>query len=348
MERVNSTDTLANVSPFLIKKVVDSTAGGEVQQCKKLLNGSILIETKSFLQASRLIQLTSLSPEIKIDIKEHPGLNYAKGVIYSNDLRGIDEAEIVSELKQQNVSNVNKILKNVDGILKETGLIVITFASTSIPSDVAIGYEKVRVRPYIPLPLKCKNCLQYGHIAKLCKNEKICANCSNPFHTNEELKEKCAHPSSCINCKNNDIEDSKHPTYDKCCPIFLKEKEIQAIATLEKVGKKKAATIYKQRHATQNTPLFSTITKTINNDKPTTSTNMPPPTDTLKPRLIKDYSDVISDIDNSFSEMETDQQSNSSQTNNRNQPMILPKNASKKLRETIKRATRKSIRTSKK
>lgn len=65
MERIDSADTLANVSPFLIKKVVDSVAGGEVIQCKKLLNGSILIQTKSFVQANKLIQLTSLSPEIK-------------------------------------------------------------------------------------------------------------------------------------------------------------------------------------------------------------------------------------------------------------------------------------------
>lgn len=134
---------------------------------------------------------------------------------------------------------VKKILKNTDGKLLETGLIVLTFASTTIPSDIGIGYEKVRVRPYIPLPLKCKNCQQFGHVAKICKNEKMCANCSNTFHTNEETNEKCSFPAACINCKIQNLNDTKHSSFDRCCPIFIKEKEIQAISTLEKVGKKR-------------------------------------------------------------------------------------------------------------
>lgn len=321
--------------------MIDNVAGGEVLQCKKLLNGTILVQTKSFVQANNLIQLASLSPEIEIELKEHPGLNYAKGVIYSNDLRGINEAEILAELQDQNVTNVHKILKFVEGSLKETGLIIITFASTNLPNDLAIGYEKVKVRPYIPLPLKCKNCLQYGHIAKVCKNEKICANCSNAFHTNTEINEVCEHRASCINCKNSNIEDFKHPNNDKKCPIFLKEKEIQAIVTLEKVGKKKAANLYRQRHSQQNV-LYSTITKT-NNVTPSSSI-MPPPTEPNKPRFLKDYSDLISDVDNSLSEMETDHLSSSSQTMNGNKPLILPKNASKRLKDKIKIATRKSKR----
>lgn len=71
---------------------------------------------------------------------------------------------------------------------------------------------------------------------------------------------------------------------------------------------------------------------------------MPPPIESTKPRLVKDYSDLISDNDNSLSEMETDHLSSSSQTINGSQPIILPKNASKKLRNKIKQASRKSKR----
>lgn len=54
-------ETLTNVSPFLIKKVIDGICGSEVEICKKIRDGSILIKTKNYLQASKLITLTSLS-----------------------------------------------------------------------------------------------------------------------------------------------------------------------------------------------------------------------------------------------------------------------------------------------
>ena len=73
--------------------------------------------------------------------------------------------------------------------LTENGLIVLTCTSTTLPTDISVGYENVRIRPYIPLPLKYKNYHQYGDIAKVCKNEKICGNFSNNFHLNEEIKE---------------------------------------------------------------------------------------------------------------------------------------------------------------
>ena len=50
MERIDSFETFLSVSPFLIKKVIDSVVGGEVQQCKKLINKSILIQTKENIQ----------------------------------------------------------------------------------------------------------------------------------------------------------------------------------------------------------------------------------------------------------------------------------------------------------
>lgn len=107
MSRKDSEDTLKNVSPFLIKKVIDSLCG-QIDSCKKLRSGDILLKTKSATQATKLIQLISLSNEIKVEVKEHNYLNYTKGVIYSNGLRNISEEEILSELKTQNVMEIKK------------------------------------------------------------------------------------------------------------------------------------------------------------------------------------------------------------------------------------------------
>ena len=39
-EGIESYDTLSNISPFLIEKVIDSVIGGEVQQLKKMVPSS--------------------------------------------------------------------------------------------------------------------------------------------------------------------------------------------------------------------------------------------------------------------------------------------------------------------
>lgn len=76
MSRKYSEDTLANVSPFLIKKVIDYTARNEVETCKKLRNGNVLIKTKNHVQADKLVKLVSLSPTICIEVSEHSSLNF--------------------------------------------------------------------------------------------------------------------------------------------------------------------------------------------------------------------------------------------------------------------------------
>ena len=147
-------NTLVNVSLFLIKKLIDFTCRGEVEIWKKLRNGTILIKTKNFAQANTLIQLCSLNHNIKTEVKGHNSLNLVRGVIYSNDSRGLSEEEILSELKNQKVYKIIKIMKINENTLIETGLIIVTFTSTNLPSDLQIRYS------YIPLPLKWKYCLR--------------------------------------------------------------------------------------------------------------------------------------------------------------------------------------------
>ena len=79
-------------------------------------------------------------------------------MIYSNDLREIPDEGILHELKNQNVIKIEKIKRRVNNIIEETGLIIITFGSTILPTEFNIGYERVKLRTYIPLPLRYKQC----------------------------------------------------------------------------------------------------------------------------------------------------------------------------------------------
>jgi len=49
-----------------------------------------------------------------------------KGVIYSNELRNIDELNILNELKSQKVTNIEQIRIMKNNILQESGLITVT------------------------------------------------------------------------------------------------------------------------------------------------------------------------------------------------------------------------------
>lgn len=233
MKRLESNSTLKDISPFLIKKTID-TVCGEIDSCKTLTSGDKLIKTKNAIQAAKLIKLIALSPTIKIEVSEHFTLNSSKGVIYCNSLREIKEEEILFELKAQNVTEVKKILKKEGETLKETGLIIFTFSTPELPLNINIGYEKIPMRPYIPLPMKCRNCHRYGHLAKFCKNSIICANCGCPPHTDEN-NPVCLNKPMCINCNENELEEKNHSSNDKKCPIFIKQKEIQAIKITQKV-----------------------------------------------------------------------------------------------------------------
>lgn len=341
MSRINSSENLSKVSPFLIKKVIDCSCGGEVEVCKKLRNGNILIKTKNYSQAVKLIKLISLCPTIEMDISEHPTLNFSKGVIYSNDLRGIPEEEIIKELSSQNVCDIKKIMKKYENSLCETGLCILTFADPALPTHLMIGYEKLRIRPYIPLPLRCMSCLRFGHTTKSCTNLKICINCAKNCHLDVETEEICTDPKMCINCIDNNIVDNNHCTMNKNCPIFLKEKEIQAIITLEKVDRKKATSTYKERHPQNfstyaSTAAINTASSSSTIQKLSNIPNLPQPT-TISQRETINYSSL-----KSFETPSTSIISKKVPKDNNKKITILPKNTSKRTKDALKRKMKNS------
>lgn len=365
MQRKNGGDLL-KVSPFLLKKVIDYTCNGEVEMCKKLRNGNVIIKTKNETQAKKLIQLINLSGSIEVEISEHNFLNSSKGVIYSSDLIGVPEAEILDGLKKYNVIEVKKIMKNIGTSSNETGLITLTFSTAEPPTDIYAGYENVAVRPFIPNPLRCFNCFMFGHPTKFCKNEKSCCNCNNLHHINLETNEKCDLPMLCVNCAKNNIEDKCHNSLDRKCPIFLREKEIQAIKTLQKVDTKTAKQIYQNRlqyktvipstrtitnYSSLNT--FSNLTpqrsESTNNNNSSTSTSSfsKPSIEATKPTASNNS--ITSNAKNSTVPYSTLNKnitpscnaSSASKISTTNKTVkVLPRNASQRLKRQLKTMTK--------
>ena len=95
-------------SLFLIQKAIQSVVG-EPKTIKKLKPGELLIELQSNLQTSKLKKLSQLA-NIPIIVSAHKTLNSCRGVISETDLQYISDEEILENLKDQNVTNVQRIV----------------------------------------------------------------------------------------------------------------------------------------------------------------------------------------------------------------------------------------------
>lgn len=82
------------VSPFLINKVLYGTVG-ELKSIRRTRDG-LIVETKSHLQSSRLLNLKKLG-EFGIDVRAHKTLNISRGVVFCIDLLNCTEEEICEE-----------------------------------------------------------------------------------------------------------------------------------------------------------------------------------------------------------------------------------------------------------
>ena len=65
-----------------------------------------------------------------------------------------------------------------------------------------------------PQIIRCYSCQTYGHIAKNCRKEAVCENCSQ-----QACESPCPNPPRCANCNNS------HPAFDTDCPVYVKKYE---------------------------------------------------------------------------------------------------------------------------
>lgn len=105
---------LKKVSPFLIEKAL-TTYVGDGTITKRLRDGQLLIKCKNEKQAQQLLAMKSLGGQINVKVEEHKTLNVCKGIVYCDDLKYMDEADILNELSPQKVTEVRKIKKKVNG-----------------------------------------------------------------------------------------------------------------------------------------------------------------------------------------------------------------------------------------
>ena len=154
----------------------------------------------------------------------HRTLNSSKGVIkdHYKDLYDMTDEKILDELRDQGVTDVSRFILKKDGESIKTNTLFVTFNTPTPPQKLKIGYYIVRVKLYIPNPLRCFQCQKFGHSKRFCKNQIACWKCGSEGHDGSDCT---AETTRCLNCKGD------HCASSKSCPIWIQEKDIQRIKT---------------------------------------------------------------------------------------------------------------------
>ncbi len=220
---------LKTLSPFAVSLGIRSIAG-EPKSVKSIKSG-LLIEVRKQAHAENLLKTTTFV-EVPVKVTPHRSLNSCRGVIRCQELAGLDEGEIQSELASQCVSHVKRICLNKGQ--KKTNTYILTFSLTKIPAAIKIGYINAKVSLYIPNPLRCFRCQRFGHGQGSCIRTPRCVNCTGCDHVSDH----CTEPSRCANCP----DGASHKASDRNCPMYLKEKEILRIKYTENISFPEART----------------------------------------------------------------------------------------------------------
>ena len=162
------------------------------------------------------------------------GYSVVTGVIYDVDT-AIPSSDF--DILVKPASEASVIAKVVR--LGNSRCLKIVFKGDSLPSHVKVGHFRHPVRPFIPKPLQCHNCMKMGHVRSVCENKTVCPRCAET-HSEDDCK---ATILKCSNCHGSHAASSKE------CPKIQRE-----IAVLKQMARdhsshrEAAKTVRKRRH----------------------------------------------------------------------------------------------------
>ena len=230
IESTNPNENLAKIDVIKANRdMIKALKGARPKKVDELRDGTLLIEVFSEDQGQYLRKITSLANN-PVKVSEHKYLNQTKGTIYYRNRCQYTEQEIQNELALQKVTNVHRITKKVDNENLPTNIYILTFNMNTIPEEVNIGWNKCKVREYVPRARRCFNCMGFQHSSKNCRIEKAtCVNCGQEAHDSP-----CNRPACCKNCGEN------HPASSKDCFHYKVATEIVILQTREKISFREA------------------------------------------------------------------------------------------------------------
>ena len=228
---------MSKLSPFVIEKTLSGLF--TPVSVKKLANGTLLVEVNKKPYADILLKIKSFGG-LKIKAFAHLSLNTSKGVVRSSELSLCTLDELKSHLANQGVTDIKRISIKRNEETINTNTFILTFNKSSLPKELKVGYNLIKVNPYIPNPLRCYNCQKFGHHETKCLKSPVCKKCGESGSDHIELS--CNNAIKCANCQGN------HPADSRDCLVWKKEKEINTIKYTNNISFPEARKLIQSRN----------------------------------------------------------------------------------------------------
>lgn len=246
---------LNSISYNHIFKVFELAAPAGIVSVLKQKDGLLAIRAKNRRAADAVMKIKSIQGH-KVEVAEEQAPRLSKGVAYHTDFRWMTEDEIVEAFLRDKVIQVTKMKRKVVGQIigpiNYTGLIFLTFDAMKPPEQIKLGYLEVNVEKFVPSPLRCFNCLAFGHTKTRCRQQAAtCGNCGDDDHISRDDRAcgmTCDRPKRCANCNS-----TAHNTFSKLCIKFKIEQEVIDIKTSSNVSYPEARRILASRQRQQST-----------------------------------------------------------------------------------------------
>jgi hypothetical protein len=217
-------DSFKKLHAFAITKGIEGICG-EPKNIKRLRSGDLLIEVVKDSQSRSLLKATKIC-DCPVAVSEHRSMNHCKGVVRSYENITCEESEILHYLAPKGVVGVKRIINRKRG---PTAALIITFSGNVLPSSIKMGFEHCKVTPFIPYPLRCFKCQQFGHHGNSCTRKTKCAKCSSTEHCSSH-ENPCKEPAKCANCHES------HAAFDRSCPLWKQEQEVQRLKVTQNIS----------------------------------------------------------------------------------------------------------------
>ena len=125
---------------------------------------------------------------------------------------------ILEGLKAEGVIKLDRISVLRDGQRKPTWTFILTFQSQNLPKYIRVRYYRVAVSQFIPNPVRCYKCQNFGHTKFNCWKNDVCIKCGKEDHTDSQ---QCTNEARCVNCQGN------HASNNKTCPKWKRKRKFK-------------------------------------------------------------------------------------------------------------------------
>lgn len=127
---------------------------------------------------------------MKVTVTSHETLNCTQGTVMlpDNDEKELPSKQILTDSLKLRYNNIHDLELYAVPSRRDTNkhikIVKIKFTNQELPRKIKILALNREVRPFVPKPLQCSKCLKYGHSTKRCRNNAICAVCSEDQPSN--------------------------------------------------------------------------------------------------------------------------------------------------------------------